>query len=281
MAKKMTESKKQAEKPTPTSTAKSPETANVPAIRKETSLAQPGSNKLAGRGFENLDKSDLLLPRIKLLQPLSPEINDLGQKPGTIFLGLGNKNYGNKITVIPVLHFRSRIKWIPEDENDGKGGIDCSSPDSRTPREAKYSANCATCSHQLWNDKAKIKKDKAPKCTMYDNFLCLIDGGNEPVIIPFERTKQKVAKKWYSMGALKSGSDMWAWQYELSVVGEKNDEGKPYFNYSVRDLSKATSDERQKLCLSLWESLAGKTVSEVNTEKDEPAAAGASAGAGY
>lgn len=274
MAKKSTESKKPAKTPEPSSVAKSPETDKALTTRTDSLPATRRNTGLAGRGFENLEKSDLLLPRIKLLQPLSPEIGDLNQEAGTIFLGLSNKNFGKKITIIPVLHFRSRIKWTPEDDG---GGIDCSSPDGRAPRETKYAKNCASCSHQLWNDNAKAKKDKAPKCTLYDNFLVLIDDSKEPVIIPMERSKAKVAKRFYSMGALKGG-DMWDHQYELSVVGEKNEDGKPFFNYSVRDLSKSTSDERKKLCLTLWESLAGKTISEANQEKDGQASnAGASA----
>lgn len=271
----MAKKKAEVQKPegTPSSTALTKTAGNK-------SLTTGGGGKLAGRGFENLEKNDLLLPRIKLLQPLSPEINDLGQKAGTIFLALSNKSYGDKITITPVLHFRSRIKWTPEEDG---GGIDCSSPDARVPRENKYAATCADCPHTQWNDAAKNKKDKAPKCTLYDNFLVLIGDSKEPVIIPMERSKAKVAKKFYSMGALKGG-DMWDHQYELSVVGEKNEDGKPYHNYSVRDISKQTTAERRALCETLWTSLSGKTISEQNTEKDgpqEPATASVGSGGKY
>lgn len=282
MAKKITESKKSAEKPAPSSIAKTPEAKSTKAIavRTEGKVAHRGGGKLAGRGFENIEKSDLLLPRIKLLQPMSPEITDLGQKPGTIFLPLGNKNYGTKIEVTPVLHFRSRIKFIPRDDG---GGIDCSSPDAKVPRDtAKYSASCATCAEAQWNENAKNAKDKQPRCSMSDNFLCLIGDSTEPVLITFDRSKLKTSKKWYSLGGLKSGSDMWDWVYELSAVPEKNDKGDNYFNYSIKDLNKPSPDKRKQVCLSLWESLVGKTISEENTEK-EPAesTAGASAVAGY
>jgi hypothetical protein len=106
-----------------------------------------------------------------------------------------------------------------------------------------------------------------------------VEGANEPVIIPFERSKAKVAKKWYSVGGLKGG-DMFDWQYEISVVKEKNADGEQFFNYSVRDLSKPTPEARKQLCLTLWTSLAGKTVSEANTEDEGQQTAGASATAG-
>lgn len=272
MAKKP-ESKKTAEKPTPSSAATKPEEKKelVPQPQGR-AVATRGGGALSGRGFENIEKSDLLLPRLKLLQPMSPEVNDLNQKPGTMFLALSNKSYGEKIVVVPVLHFRSRIKWTPKDDG---GGIDCSAPDGKTPRETKYAQNCASCTMPNWRPEEKKKKDQQPQCTLYDNFLCLLDGENEPVIIPFERSKAKVAKKWYSVGGLKGG-DMFDWQYELSVIKEKGPDDEPYYNYSVRDLSKPTPDARKQRCLSLWESLAGKTISEANTEREgEPATAAA------
>ncbi len=277
MAKK-TEPKKPAQKAAPAEAAKAQETKNLPAVQvKNTQVAKRSSGKLAGRGFENIEKSDLLLPRIKLLQPMSPEITDLGQKPGTIFLPLGNKNYGNKMEVTPVLHFRSRIKFIPRDDG---GGIDCSSPDAKTPRDPnKYASVCAACPEQMWNEDAKNKKDKQPRCSMSDNFLCLIGDSTEPVLITFDRSKLKVSKKWYSLGGLKSGSDMWDWIYELSVVPEKNEKGDNYYNYSIKDLNKPSPDKRKQLCTSLWESLVGKTISEENIEK-EPEVAETAAGTG-
>ena len=275
MAKKSTEPKKPA-KAEPTPAAKKPEEtkALVPS-KPAQQVAKSSGGKLAGRGFENLDRSDLLLPRLKLLQPLSPEINDLGQKAGTIFLPLGNKSYGTKIEVTPVLHFRSRIKWIPRDDG---GGIDCSSPDAKIPRDqTKYSATCASCPEALWNEDAKNAKEKQPHCSLSDNFLCLVGAETSPVLITFDRSKLKISRKWYSIGALKGASDLWDWKYELSVIPEKNDKGDSYFNYSIKDLGKASSPEMKKICTNLWESLVGKVISEENTEKEPAEVAGAPA----
>lgn len=281
MATKKTEPKRAPVKATPAPAAKPEETKNVPAVRTQnTQVAKRSSGKLAGRGFENVEKSDLLLPRLKLLQPLSPEVAELDQKAGTIFLPLGNKSYGNKIEVTPVLHFRSRIKWIPRDDG---GGIDCSSPDSRVPRDTtKYASSCAACPEALWNENAKNSKEKQPRCSMSDNFLCLVGDSTEPVLITFDRSKLKTSKKWYSLGGLKSGSDMWDWVYELSVVPEKNDKGDNYFNYSIKDLNKPSPAKRKETCLALWESLVGKTIDEKNTENEgqESTAGASAAGAG-
>lgn len=260
MAKKVTKPEPQAPETPPASKA---------VALKETKTAvvkSTGGRKLTGRGFENLEMTDILLPRIKLTQNGSPEVVDKSAKAGEIILALSGENFGGKgVLITPIMHFRSRIKW--KDRDDG-GGIECSSPDGKIPRDTtKFSPTCSTCTHAEWDNTAKKKKDMAPKCTLYDNFLVMVNDSTEPIIIPFERTKMKVSKKLYSMGAL-SGGDMWARQYKLSVVEEKNEEGQPYYNYAVANSEKKVTEERQKKCEQLWESMVGKVISEQNQDSE-------------
>lgn len=216
-------------------------------------IAQHSS--VGGRGFENIDRKDVLMPRIKLLQQLSPEVTG-GMKAGTMLVGLSNKNLGTKVVITPILHFRSRIKWIPKDEG---GGIECSSPNAKKPLSDTICADCSSCPEKDWNEKAKTPKEKAPKCTIYENFIVLVGDSKEPVLLPMERTKLAPARKFFSMGALKN-CDMWNWKYELSVIQEENDKKQPYFNYVVTDLCKATSAEVRANGEQLWSSLHEKTI---------------------
>ena len=276
MAKKKAEKKQASEAPAPVP----PDKALAPQADK--SLAKAGGTRLAGRGFENLETSDVLLPRLKLLQPLSPECNgENHEKPGSIFLALSGESHGQKIVITPIMHFRSRIKW--NDRDDG-GGIDCSAADAKAPRDTKYAKECSACHFAEWDNEAKNKKDQMPKCTLYDNFLVLVGDSTEPMLLPMERTKMKVARKLYSMGALKGG-DMWDHQYIITTVKETNDKNQPYFNYAVTDASKKTSPEIRKRCEEIWTSMRGRTISEKNQEQDSPAPAGspepAPSGGGY
>lgn len=207
----------------------------------------------------------MLLPRIKLLQPLSPEVAEQGQKPGTLFLSLSNRNLGREVVVTPVLHFRSRVKWFPREDG---GGIDCSSPDGRAPRETKYAQACAECPHQAWNPAAEKRKDQAPACTLYENFVVLVGSDPSPVVLPMERTKVKPAKKWYSMMALRGG-DMCDWTYKVGTLQEKNAEGQPYFNFQVSDTGKPPGAEVKAKALAIWEALAKTTIT---TEVEHPEA---------
>jgi hypothetical protein len=229
-----------------------------------------GGGQIAGEGFESIEMSDILMPRLKLTQNGSPEVVAKTVKPGSIILALSGEDYGSKVTITPIRHFRSRIKW--NDRDDG-GGIDCSAPDAVTPRDTKYAATCAECKHAEWDNEAKNKRDQAPSCTLYDNFMVLINDSREPVILPMERTKAKVARKIYSMGALKGGN-MRDWQYVLKVVEEKNSESQPYFNYQVDPSPKKTPEALVKVAAEIFTNTKGKVVSEVNQEQE-----GASAGA--
>lgn len=76
-------------------------------------------------GFENVTASDLLIPRLTILQSNSPQVTR-GQpeynpdlKPGEIYdVGLG-ESFGESLLVIPVHYFKQWLEWAPR--NSGKG----------------------------------------------------------------------------------------------------------------------------------------------------------------
>jgi hypothetical protein len=250
------------------------------APRAKTQIASRSSGTgIAGKGFEQLTREDLILPRLALLQPLSPEVVDQGQKAGTLHLTLSNRNFGPTVTITPILHFRSRVKWFPKDDG---GGQDCASNDAKVPRDPnKYSATCAACEHSQWT-KDKKGNDAGPACTLYENFICLINDEVEPVIIPMGVTKAKPARKFFSMAALKGG-DMFDHQYKLGVVQEKNSKGQSYFNYTVSDIGKKTDEKKKAKCDQLWGSLQKANIVVEHEREDateqtgdtlQPAAAG-------
>ena len=113
---------------------------------------------------------------------------------------------------------------------------------------------------------AKKRKDQAPACTLYENFVVLLGAEVSPVVLPMEKTKVKAARKFYSMMALKGG-DMFSFTYKLSTIQEKNADGQTYFNYQVTDIGKKTDPERLKTCEQIWAAL---QKSVVVTEAEHP-----------
>ena len=132
MAKKKTKKKKASAKKKASSSDAKKKALVVPPKK---AIAKRGASQFAGRGFENLERKDILIPRVKLLQANSPEVEgDLAQDKGTIFTIPANKNFGNKVLVTPILHFRSRIKW-EGDRAEANGEIECQSDDGRNPKK--------------------------------------------------------------------------------------------------------------------------------------------------
>lgn len=270
MAKKATEAPSK-EKSKALAPAASGSTALAEDSKQATKAVARTGTKIAGKGFENLEREDILLPRLKLLQPLSPEVTgDMAMEAGTILLNLSSKNLGKELVITPILHYRSRIKWIPRDDG---GGIDCSSADAKVPKDTKlYSTTCSACPHKDWDEEAEKKKDKQPKCTLYENFIVLIGDSTEPVILPMERTKTKAARRFYSTMALKGG-DMFDWTYKLGTFKDKNSENQSYFNYTVQDTGKKVDTERRAVCDRLWAQLSAAVITSNVEHPDEGGAA--------
>jgi hypothetical protein len=74
-------------------------------------------------GTERLGRGDFKIPRIKLLQPLSPEVKSFPGKaiPGEFWHTGANKSIGNEFLFVPCVVSKRVILWRPQ--NDGDGGI--------------------------------------------------------------------------------------------------------------------------------------------------------------
>lgn len=79
-----------------------------------------GNEKL---GTEALGKEDVKIPRIKILQPLTPEVNSYRGKaiPGEFWHTGANLPLGSEFKFIPVIVGKRVVLWRPRD--DGNGGI--------------------------------------------------------------------------------------------------------------------------------------------------------------
>lgn len=98
-----------------------------------TSLMAPAersqfSSDEAGRGVENIDSQDIILPRVVLLQPLSKACQDElpGAKPGGYWLTPFNRpvtsSQKDSLKFVVVRMYPSQRHWIPLDQG---GGLSC------------------------------------------------------------------------------------------------------------------------------------------------------------
>lgn len=177
-----------------------------------------------GRGSENVGTDDLVIPRLTILQALSPELEEgkpefiKGAKQGDLINTVSRQNYGKSVYVVNVHYSKLWLVW--RDRKRG-GGFYGAFPD---PEQA--------------NARAKEEGGKAEGIEAQDTptHLCLLPnrstGAIDEIMIPMPRTKAKVSRQWNSQMRM-AGGDRFARVWQLSSVKEENNRGESYFNYVV------------------------------------------------
>jgi len=177
------------------------------------------------RGSEDVGIDDITLPRIEVLQALSPQIkrNDpkyiQGAEQGMIFNTVSGELYGTEITFVPIVF---RKEWIIWQNRDAGGGFVSTHP---TEQEA------ATAYDNLENpDDHDVNLHAV-------NFVYVVreDGSLEEAVFSWSRSKLKVSRKLNSLVQMNPG-DRFSKAYKLRVIEEKGKKGE-YFSYDIKPLS--------------------------------------------
>lgn len=178
-------------------------------------------NDMAGVGFDNITTEDRSIPFLRVLQPLSPQIEEdseehiPGAKPGMFFNTVTNKLYGMEINLIPIRFQKVWLEWQPN-----RGGL--------VDRHEPGSIEVDRTDFSTWKYGENIIQETFM-------FYCLIADNLEdgPIIFPLQSTGIKHAKNWNSMiimTKLPNGkqapyfSSVW----HLEVEKYKNDKGTYY-----------------------------------------------------
>lgn len=73
-----------------------------------------------GKGAENIDRADLEVPRLKLMQGLSPELDLFDNlKPGMFFHTANEFVFDKPILVVPIFTDKRYLLWNPRDNGGG------------------------------------------------------------------------------------------------------------------------------------------------------------------
>jgi hypothetical protein len=173
----------------------------------------------AARGNENVSNEDLQLPRIDVLQALSPQINKKkdeyieGAEVGMIFNTLTGELYPDGLYFTPVQFTKRYLVWVDRKKDNGGGlrGI------FDTEAEAQAFVNNADDGDKL-------------EVVATAEHLVLLDSGDE-VILSMAKSKQKVSRKFNSMVRL-NGGDRFSRRYRLTSVDDDGPQGE-YQNFAI------------------------------------------------
>ena len=172
----------------------------------ENALANPN----AVHGFEEANAEDIVIPRIKVINALSPERQDGVAEEGDILNSLTQENVKG-LRFIPIKQYYSNIEWNPD--RNAELRIFCRSYDGRIGRNDEGSCSCAQCGKNKF-DNSKTGKDAQPRCTAYMNFLGFFEGNPMPVVLSFARTNYNEGKKLLSI-AKSMRQSIWNFAYTL------------------------------------------------------------------
>jgi hypothetical protein len=207
--------------------------------KEEKHLTVPGSKEVAapeaiGRGFEEpTEQQDILIPRCKLLQSVSEEVQDglEGCRPGVLVNSLTKELLPD--VFIPIFKFTEYMKFNPRREDDPgfdsayeKGALIWRFTDPRDPRVAEC---------EFESDGTK------PVGMKLMNFLAYFPGTEMPVVISFNKSSYGAGRKLISLCQFQGG-DMFGRKYRL-LTKQKEANGTKFFVLDVANMGKANKEE--------------------------------------
>lgn len=183
-------------------------------------------DKEKGGGFENTSKDAYAVPFLKILQQMSPQVNEddessyvQGAKQGMFFNSVSAALYGKEVKVIPITYYREFIEWRPE-----RGGF-----------VRAHGADPAILDRTTRNEK---NQDVLPNGNIIQDCRCHVvlvadDLVAGPMILGLVSTGIRHSKKWMSlMRMIKTPNNqdapMYSSVWKLWTVLNKNDDGSWY-----------------------------------------------------
>lgn len=180
------------------------------------------------RGNENVATDDLVIPRLEIIQSVSPEVDQSkpeylpAARAGMLMNSVTKQLYGSDVIVVPIHYTKQWLVW--RDRKKG-GGFFGAFPDA----EAAAARLAAAVTELGGGNQHGIEVIDTP------THLCLLvdrsRGTIEEIMIPMPRTKAKRSREWNSMVKL-AGGDRFSRIYRISTQPESNAKGN-FFNYAI------------------------------------------------
>lgn len=178
-----------------------------------------------GRGSENVEMQDLVIPRIELVQALSHCLEEggaeyiEGAKPGMFYNSVTRELYGPQVTVCPVFFKKQYLCWKDRKKGGGFGGA------YDAMQEANERIAQETEDQDAWE-----------AVETHQQIVLVVNPETHETseaVLSCARTKQKVSRQWNSLIRV-NGFDRFSRIYELFGVDDENNNGDKFKNIGVR-----------------------------------------------
>lgn len=228
----------------------------------------------SSRGQENVGMNDITIPRLDVLQDLSPQAKKRdpayieGAEAGMLFNTVSAILYGDKVFFVPVYF---KVEWLIWKLQSDGGGFNGS-----FESEAEAKAEFQT---QGYGDKThKVNGVDTMSYEIVDtaqHFGLIVgaDGKVEQIVCSMSKSKMKVSRQLNTLCKM-AGGDRFSKVYEIAAVTDKNAQNQDYWNIKVRALGYAP-EAVYKEAEKMYESIAsGKQTADrgatTKAEGEEP-----------
>ncbi len=208
-----------------------------------------------GRGSENVGTDDIVIPRLEIVQALSPYVKDGDAqfipeaRPGMLINSVTKQLYGKEVMLVPVFYMKQWLVWGKRKDDKGSalqggffGGFDNTmDAEARKVEEVEKGSNGG-----------HVEVIDTPQ------HLCLLvninTGSVDEVMLSMPRTKAKISRAWNSMVRL-AGGDRFSRVYRVTTQLEKKTQGD-YYNFAIAQSgfpAKPLYDRAEKLYTQIAE----------------------------
>lgn len=203
-----------------------------------------------GRGSEEVGAEDLVIPRLDLVQALSPILKksdpdyDPKAEQGIFFNSLTRELYGPEVYLVPVFF---RKEWVIWKDRKAGGGFRGAFGD---PKEAAQEA-------QRINDAGEGPVEATDTAQQF----CLLihdDGRIEEIVVSMSKSKMKASRNWNSLIRI-NGGDRFSRVYKMVSFEDQNSNGESYWNVKISNAG-FPAEEVYRHAENLYEQIHGGKV---------------------
>ncbi len=193
-----------------------------------------------GAGQEEMGKDDYIIPRLKILQALSEQVQSVdGAKAGMIIDNAEEKliDGSEGITVLPITYSKTYLEWEPRKQGGGLVNV----------HKGDYPLN--SCKRDDRGQFTNKDGNIIMPCAEYYIYVLNEDGSYSPYALSMHGSQIKKSKKWNTMinqlRVIRADGDgsfnpaMFYRTYELTTAPESNDQGN-WFGWKIAGSNNVT-----------------------------------------
>lgn len=234
----------------------------------------------ADLGKENIGKDDIEIPRLKLMQGLSPELQEYeGLRAGYFFHPAAEFIFDGPFRAVPVFMDQRYILWRPRDSGGGilaraDDGVHWSPSNGEFTVQLDKKDGGATVTWKLaptvaqsglanWGTMDPNDANSPPAATLMYNFLLAFPDEPDlmPTVLSFQRSSIKMGRRFNTkLKTVRAPLFGTVWEFH-SFIDTKKGANDDFFNIDVRSAGLVEDENQYHIYRQMYETFSSKGLS--------------------